>query len=115
MKVKLLSLDRSPSVGEYDEPQHGRKFVAVKVRLTNVGNGTYSDSPGNGAKLITNKDEQAETTLVSGGDCESSFVSDTKISPGSAQQGCIPFEIKKNQKPKVFQFSLDSGFGPDNR
>jgi hypothetical protein len=113
MKVKLIGLDRSLSVGEFDEPQRGRKFVGVRVRLTNVGDGTYDDSPSNGAKLITNRDEQADATLVTGGDCGSSFASDTTISAGSSQQGCLPFEIKKSAKPKTFQFSLDSGFGPE--
>jgi hypothetical protein len=113
MKVKLLGVDRNLSAGEIDEPQRGRKYVGVRVRLTNVGDATYDDSPSNGAKLITNKDEQADTTILTGGDCASSFASDTTISPGSSQQGCLPFEIKKKAKPKAFQFSLDSGFGPE--
>src|SRR5215208_6544966 len=113
MKVKLVKVDRTLTAGEFDEPQKGRKFVGVYIRLTNVGDKTYDDSPSNGAHLITSKDEQAQSTIVSSGDCGSSFASDATISPGSSQQGCIPFEIKKKAKPKVFQFGLDSGFGPE--
>ncbi len=113
VKVKLVKVDRDVAAGEFDEPQKGRKFIGVYVRLTNVGKKTYDDSPSNGAHVITNKDEQAESSMISSGDCGSSFSSDATISPGSSQQGCIPFEIKKKAKPKVFQFGLDSGFGPE--
>ena len=113
VKVKVVKVDRDLSVGEFDEPQKGRKFVGVFVRLTNVGDKTYDDSPSNGAQLITNKDEQADSAMVSSGDCGSSFASDATISPGSSQQGCIPFEVKEKAKPKTFQFGLDSGFGPE--
>lgn len=113
VKVKLLGVDRNVSVGEFDQPQPGRKFVGVRIRLTNVGDATYDDAPSNGAKLITSREEQADPAIVTGGDCGGSFQSDTTISPGSSQQGCIPFEMKKRAKPKMFQFSLDSGFGPE--
>ena len=113
VKVQVLSVDRNLSVSEFDEPQPGRKFVGVRIRLTNVGNVTYDDAPSNGAKLITSRDEQADAAVVTGGDCGGSFQSDTTISPGSSQQGCIPFEMKKAAKPKMFQFALDSGLGPE--
>ncbi len=113
MKVKLVKVERDLSAGEFDEPQKGREYIGVYVRVTNVGDKTYDDSPSNGAKLITNKDEQADATILSSGDCGSSFSADATVSPGSSQQGCIPFEIKKKSKPKVFQFGLDSGFGPE--
>jgi hypothetical protein len=31
---------------------------------------------------------------------------------GARRQGCIPFEVPEGRKAKQFQFTLDSGFGP---
>lgn len=114
MQVTVLKvLDPAPA-GQYDQPTSGHRYVGVQVALRNVGSDTYSDAPGNGAKIITTSDEQADTALLEGGPCSSGFSSDVKISPGSRLQGCIPFEVPKGAKPKTFQFSLDSGFGPQS-
>jgi len=115
MKVKPTKVYKQLSVGEFDEPQDsGNRFVGVEVQLTNVGQETYDDSPSNGAVVITSGDEQGASTIVSGGPCAGQFASSAKISPGSKRKGCIPFEVPKGKKVKTFQFSLDSGFGPES-
>lgn len=111
MRVVVLDVTDPLAGGEYDEPD-GR-FVGVKVKLTNVGDTAYSDSPSNGATLITRGDEQADPTLLTGGDCSGSFSSSAKIAPGASRVGCIPFEVAAGKRIKTFQFTLNSGFGDE--
>ena len=110
IKTKLLGVDRELDVGEFDQPEEGRKYVGIRIRLTNVGEGTYEDAPGVGAKLITSEGGQDEAAVITGGECGGEFANAATISPGSSRTGCLPFEIEENAKPKTFQFSLpDAG------
>ena len=103
------------SVGQFDQPMNkGNRFVGVAMELRNVGDKTYNDSPSNGATLIVSGDQQADATIVSGGECGGSFASSATIAPGSRRVGCIPFEVPGNTQPRTFQFALDSGFGPQS-
>jgi hypothetical protein len=115
IKVTVLGVTDPLSVGSFDEPsQRNSRFLGVEIELRNVGSTTYSDSPSNGAKIVTDTHEQADPTIVSEGDCSGGFAYDAIVSPGSILKGCIPFEVKNGQLPKTFQFSLDSGFGPQS-
>lgn len=113
MAVTLLGVIDPLSVGEFDSPDKGKRYVGVRIALKNIGTAAYDDSPSNGAALLTRTDEQLDTTIVSGGPCDSPFASSAKIAPGARQQGCIPFEAPRGAKLKTFQFTLASGFGPD--
>lgn len=100
-------------VGEFDEADPGQRFVGVQITLHNVGTVAYSDSPSNGATLLSGDDEQAESEIVSGGPCANGFGSDVKIAAGDSQQGCVAFELPDGESPATFQFTLDSGFADD--
>lgn len=100
--------------GQFDRPQNkGSRFVGIEVEIANTGNETYSDSPSNGATVLTDDDQQADSALLTGGECGDQFASDVQIGPGSRQVGCIPFEIEQGAEPARFQFGPDSGFGPE--
>jgi hypothetical protein len=101
------------AVGEFDQADPGERFVGVQITLHNVGTVPYSDSPSNGATLLSSDDEQAESEIVTGGPCANGFASDVKIAPGDSQQGCVAFELPDGESPATFQFTLDSGFADD--
>jgi hypothetical protein len=101
------------AVGEFDQADPGQRFVGVQVTLQNVGTVPYSDSPSNGATLLSSDDEQAQSEIVTGGPCANGFGSDVKIAPGDSQQGCVAFELPDGATPATFQFTLDSGFADD--
>jgi hypothetical protein len=113
VRVTVLDVIDPVEAGEFDEPESGNKYVGVRVQIENVGDGPYQDSPGNGATLITNKDEEGQQSILTAGICKSGFDSDIRVSPGSKRRGCIPFEIPETQDPKTFQFGPDSGFGEE--
>ena len=62
--VRLLKVIDPASGGEFDEAGSGKRYVGVRLRLSNQGTTTYDDSPSNGATLIVSGDEQAESTLL---------------------------------------------------
>jgi hypothetical protein len=113
MKVTVLKVIDPVQAGQFDAAAAGNRYVGIQLRLRNTGDGPYDDSPSNGAELLMRNDTQAESALVSEGQCSSDFGSSAKIGPGSTQVGCIPFEAKNGLRPKTFQFTLDSGFGPE--
>lgn len=97
-------------VGSDDQADGGQRFVGVQITLRNVGSVPYSDSPSNGATLLSNTNEQAQREIVTGGPCGNDFASSVNISPGDTEQGCVPFEMPTGQTSNAFQFTLDSGF-----
>ncbi len=98
------------SVGSYDQPDSGQRFIGVQVTLKNVGSSSYSDAPSNGSTLLSTANEQAKGAIVSGGPCGNNFQSSVNIAPGDTQQGCIPFQMSDGQTPGTFQFTMNSGF-----
>jgi hypothetical protein len=98
-------------VGQYDQPDTGQRFVGIQISLKNVGSAPYSDSPSNGATLLSTTNEQAQSQIVSGGPCGNDFGSSAKIAPGDSQQGCLAFQMPVRQTAGTFQFTLNSGFG----
>lgn len=113
LAVKVLEVIDPVGVGQFDQPDAGNRYIGVRVRLTNAGTASYSDSPSNGAKLIDDQDEQQDGSLISG-ECDSDFGASTKIAPGSSRVGCLPFELNASRDPATFQFALESGFGDEN-
>lgn len=96
---------------EFNVPEPGNRFAAVQVRLKNVGSTAYDDSPGNGAQLIDAEDQQYDEALseIALG---TSIGASVKLAPGGSRKGYLVFEVPKKAKLSKFQFTLDSGFGP---
>jgi hypothetical protein len=88
------------------------RHVGVKIRLTNVGRTSYSDSPMNGAELWTRARKHAGSAILTDGNCTSDWASLAKIKRGHSQTGCIPFHIHKGRAGR-FVFTLDSGFADE--
>lgn len=113
MAVTASNLQDPAEVGAYDEPfNKGTRFVAVDFALKNTGEKAYSDSPSNGAVLVTADGRQADSTIVTGGPCASGFAEQATIGAGASRRGCIVFEVPQGGKVATVQFTLDSGFGP---
>jgi hypothetical protein len=113
LRVRVLGVRDPVQGGEFDQPGNGNRFVGLLLSLKNIGTHSYSDAPGNGATLVLNNDRQADTTLLSDGECGGSFQADLKLAPGEVRQGCIPFEIPQGASLKTFEFTLASGFGDE--
>ena len=115
LSVKLIGVLDPLSAGQYDTPDAGKRYVGIQIRVTNVGDAHYDDSPGNGSEIIGDNDQQYDTTIVSEGPCGGDFQSDLKLAPDAVRVGCIPFEIPTGVGLSKFQFTMDSGFADDTK
>jgi hypothetical protein len=90
-------------------PKPGYRYVGVQVRLGNVGQSVYDDSPENGAILVDDRGEQhyADLAELTDGD---GFGGHVTLQPEETREGFIVFQLPQNVRPATFQFALDSGF-----
>jgi len=113
VEATLLAYRESIPVGEYDTPQSGMKFVGVTLKLKNTGSVLYSDSPSNGAVILTSTGRQAKTAIVTGGDCAEGFSESVKIAAGESQEGCIAFELPEGATAAKLQWTPSNGYSEE--
>jgi hypothetical protein len=112
MDVKLVKVvDPAKPSNSFFGPTKNHHFVAFQIELMNAGTKTYSDSPANGAVLIDSKSQQYDPDITD--PVGPGIGSSVKIAPGDKRVGYMSFEIPDGTKLSQFQFTLDSGFGPD--
>jgi Domain of unknown function (DUF4352) len=114
MRVTLVQgSDPAPPKDAFFAPGKDARFVALQIRLENVGSVMYSDSPGNGAVIVDADGQQFSESLGAGTTLGPTFGAGVRVPPGGSALGYLVFELPKSAKPAVFQFTLDSGFGPE--
>jgi Domain of unknown function (DUF4352) len=91
----------------YFQPDRGKKYVAVKLRITNLARRTYRDSPSNGATIITTAHAGYDSSIF---DAVEPGLGSPRIAPRDSRVGWLSFEIPRRAVPWKFQFALDSGF-----
>jgi hypothetical protein len=101
--------DPATPAGTFTKPQAGQKFVAVQVRLANVGQAVYDDAPDNGARLIDAQGQQYSSAIARVTEGQG-FQGSATINPGDSRMGVIVFEVPRTARPAKFQFALNSGF-----
>lgn len=109
VRVTVVSVvDPAQGGDEFTQPGEGNRFVAVQLRLENVGDAVYDDSPSNGATLIDAEGQSFDSTLLetnAGPDLGS-----PTINKGDSRLGYVSFEVPTTSQITRFQFGLDSGF-----
>jgi hypothetical protein len=90
-------------------PKPGSRFVGVQIRLGNVGQSVYDDSPENGALLVDSRGEQhyADLAEITAGD---GFGGHVRMGAEETRTGFIVFQLPQGVTARTFQFALDSGF-----
>ena len=89
------------------------RFVGIEVRLRNIGDANYSESPLSDSKLLLADGSEADPVNLLGGPCGGQFALHVTLKPGARRSGCVPFEAHRGERPARFQFALDSGFAPE--
>jgi hypothetical protein len=111
VEATLAAYKESVSGGEYDQPQQGMRYVAITLRLKNVGSVVYSDSPSNGATILTAEGRQGKTAVLTAGECSEGFAESVRIAPGESQEGCVAFELPERETAARVQWTPSSGYG----
>ena len=113
MKVRVTGIVDPLPNPDTERPKAGRRFVGVRVSLTNAGDQPYRDAPLNGSMLVTDLPKAANPTILIGGGCPSKLGTRLRMPAGSSKRVCLPFQVKKKAKISAFRFRLNSGFGPE--
>ncbi|WP_343242945.1 DUF4352 domain-containing protein [Streptomyces sp. SID12501] len=105
--VKVV--DPARAENPYATPKAGKRFVAVQFRLKNTGTAVYSDSPGNGARLVDTAGQRFDETY---GDTAAGpgFPGSVTAAPGDTALGFISFEVPSTSTIARVQFTMSSGF-----
>ena len=109
LEVTLLKVTYKVPLGEFDSPAENGRYFAVMLRITNVGEGVYSDSPSNGAAVVNRAGNQFDASMMM--EKAPSLPSGMKLRPGASRTGWLTFDVAG--KVTTFQFTPDSGFGPE--
>ena len=118
LEVRLIELfNPAAPADDFQKPADGRKYIAGRMEIRNVGVTAYEDAPGNGMVLVTARQERYGTeqygeTYAATFDCQPFDGSATTIEPGDSRRGCIAFEVPAEAQPTSLLFTADSGFGP---
>jgi hypothetical protein len=103
-----------PAIGasEFEQPSTGNRFVGVQIRLTNTGTTDFEDAPDNGSRLLDPSGQSYGSTVLSVS-AGQSFGGSVHIAPGDSRLGYLVFDVPAASVADRFQFTLDSGFGPE--
>ena len=102
-------VNRAVGADEFSQPESGKRFVAVQLKIKNIGSKAYSDSPSNGAKVVDTEGQGFDAD-ISDTKAGPSFSADVNVAPGGTAKGFITFQVPKNAKIDKVQFTMDSGF-----
>lgn len=109
VEVTVLEIVDPAKVGRFDQPSGDKHFLGVKIRLTNVGENVYSDSPAAGATLVDAADQQYDGSIF--GEVKPDIGS-VDITPGDTRTWFISFDVPDGTKARTFQLRLEI-FGPE--
>jgi hypothetical protein len=107
LRVTVLAV-RNPAAptNHLSIPARGHKFVAIKLRLTNLCRCLYDDSPDNGAHILSSTHVAYYPTR---GGIDPAIDNIGKIPPTGSRTGWMTFEVPRPTLPATFRFALDSG------
>lgn len=113
IEATVVAYHESIAGGEYNKPPEGMKYVGVTFRLKNVGTLQYSDSPSNGAVILTSSGQRGKTAILTEGSCSEGFAESVKLAPGESQEGCLAFELPESIAAARFQWTPSNGYGEE--
>jgi len=108
LRITVLKwVNNARGSSSFDTPSPGKKYLAIKLKITNLSSKIYDDSPTNGAVLQDTQHRNYDTAF---GGPEPDLGGSVRILPHDWTVGWITFEIPRTAKPRLFEFTLDSGF-----
>jgi hypothetical protein len=111
ISVKPLRVLDPVEVGEFNTPPEGFRYVGVEVRLRNLGQRAYTDSPGNGSRIVTGAGASLKNEILVDSNCNTD--GSLTVPRGRSKVTCIAFQVPVGATPRFFKHTLNSGFGPD--
>jgi hypothetical protein len=109
MAVTVLAVrDPARSPDQYNRPEPGNRWVAIKVKVQNTGDTALQINTDNDTRLLDGESQEYEPEI--GGLVKPALYSPT-IAPGGKRVGWVTFQVPKKLKIDQFQYTTESGFG----
>jgi len=108
VRITVLAVQTPAKLAyRFATPAAGDRYVGVLLRIVNLSQQRYNDSPSNGARLITATRAAYAITLPGK---EPNLDEMAAIPPGGQHTGWLTFEVPAQARLAEFLFVLDSGF-----
>lgn len=110
LEVTLVKLvDPAKSTNEYATPAAGKRYVAVQLRIVNVGTKTFTDDPMNGTQA---KDADGQVFDADFSPAETAvgqrMDSGLTLAPGDKTLGVMTFEVPAGVKLVTVEYAANS-------
>jgi hypothetical protein len=89
----------------------GRELIGLEVRFRGVGSKPYSEPQPSGELTLSSGETGKPTSLITGSGPSPCDNPSLKLTKGKTVTECLAFEVNKKDKPRVFQYAADSGYG----
>jgi hypothetical protein len=110
LRITITDWMPNARVDEFNAPGLGKKYVAIKLRVTNLANVAWDDSLENGAELQDTQHRSYDADVVID---DSKPTLPDRIQPHDWATGWIFFEVANTAKPRMLSITLDSGFADE--
>lgn len=116
LAVKLMQvIDPAESSNQVVSSDAGKRFVGLKVQITNNGSSSYKDDANNNLTLIGSDNQSYTATFADISGCTNFSSGQYTLAKGSSATGCVVYQVPNGVKPSKVQFTTNSGFSGDTR
>lgn len=107
--VKVV--DPISSGNQYVQPDSGKRYVAVQLKITNTGTNAVNDDAVNDSTAYDATSQSYSSDVTTLDDtCQIFADGSVKLAPGASTIGCVGFQIPTGTNVAKFQFTPSSGF-----
>lgn len=103
-------IDPASSGNQYITAEAGKRFVAVKLQITNNGSSPYSDDALNNVAIIGSDNQNATVSPYPITQCTNFNNGQYTLAVGESATGCVNFQLPNGVQPAKVKFTSNSGF-----
>ena len=114
LAVKLVQIiDPASGDSQFATPDAGKRFVGVKVQITNNGTSAYKDDANNNLTLIGSDNQSYTSDVNSIAGCINFSNGEYTLGAGASATGCVNFQVPNGVTVAKVQFTPNAGFSGD--
>jgi hypothetical protein len=95
----------------FSPPGAGEKLVGVDLAIRNVGSKTFSPPLVATARILDSRGRLGTYATLIDGPCGRGFALNPTVTPGTSEEGCMPFAIDEGASPARLQVRFGFGTG----
>lgn len=107
--MRVVRVRPSVRPNRFSPPAAGEKLVGVDLAIRNVGSKTFSPPLVATARILDSRGRLGTYATLIDGPCGRGFALNPTVTPGTSEEGCMPFAIDEGASPARLQVRF--GFG----